>query len=110
MSRYLGEVEADLFLGQQNLVVLKGLKSALKGGASLDSATTTVSLQTIAEVELDAATMDYATGSAGWYEGTLPVVSSLVQGIDYLLKVTVLSAGTTVAFWNLRKTAEFRRE
>jgi len=110
LPRYSGSAEMELFLGQQNLVILKDLKSATLSGAALNSATTTVALTTLAGASLSSATMSYVSGSAGRYEGTLPVVASLVEGTEYLTKITVLSGGTTVAYWQLRNTAVQRRD
>jgi len=110
LPRYVGEANMDLFLSQQNLVLVKDLKSAALGGANLNSATTTVALKTLAGATLSAATLSYVSGSAGRYEGTLPVVSSLVEGTEYLAQITVTSVATTVAYWNLRTVAVNRRD
>lgn len=110
LPRYKGNIEMELFLGQQNLVLLEGLKSALLGGAGLSTATTTVALVTLSGTTLANATLAYVSGTVGRYEGTLPVVSSLVEGTEYLAHIKVLSAATTVAFWKFRATAIERRE
>ena len=110
MSKYSGTVEFDLYLSQQNFVLLDGLKSNLLGGTYLDSATTTFELTTLANASLTTTTMSYATGSAGRYEGTISAISSLVEGTDYLGKITVTSGATTVAYWELRRTASYRRD
>lgn len=110
LPRYKGEIEMKLLLGQQNFVLLKDLKTSALGNAALNSATTTVDLLTLAGATLANATLSYITGTAGRYEGTLPVVSSLAEGTDYLAQIKAISAGTTVAFWKIRATAVNRRE
>ena len=110
LPRYEGKADMELFLAQQNLVVLNGLRSSLLGGGNLNTATTTVDLLTLAGVTLSSATMTYATGSAGRYEGTLPVITSLVEGIEYFAQIKAVSVATTVAYWKLKLTAVNRRE
>ncbi len=110
MARYTGEIFVELFLRQQNLVVLDKLKSALLGGANLNSATTIARVTTLGGTTLSNTTMTFASGSAGRYEGTFDAITSLVEGTEYLTKITVTSVGTTVAFWKIRSIAVNRRD
>lgn len=110
LPRYFGEVSMELFLDQQNLVVLEGLKSALLGGASLNNATTTARVFTLGGTTLSNTTMSFATGSAGRYEGTFSVITSLIEGVEYRVKVEAITGGSTIAFWDFRAIAIKRRE
>ncbi|KKL09770.1 hypothetical protein LCGC14_2562530 [marine sediment metagenome] len=110
LPRFEGEGSLELFLNNESLVVLDGLKYAKQGGVHISGASALARVTTLAGTTLGNSTLAYVTGSAGRYEGTFSVITSLVEGTEYVLKVSAISSGNTIGFWQHRLIATYRRD
>jgi hypothetical protein len=91
-----------LYVGEHNLIKATGLKDEASGGDYLDgTATVEMTLK-----DLDGATvtnasglsLSYISGSSGNFEGSIPSNAAMAVGQEYMLEVTITTAGGVVGF------------
>ncbi len=99
-----------LFISNDNLVRLIGLKRA-STGAYINNATVTVTLKTLAGVDVSGVawplTMAYVAASDGDYFVEIPAAAVITKNITYEAHVDLNEAGD-VAHWEIRAKARVR--
>lgn len=98
------------FISNDNLVTITGLRRA-DAGAYLNDATVTFTVTDTEDAAVSGVatiTMSYVSGSNGNYRGTLPDEASLVEGTNYIIKITTDGGAGLKGYWEQVFTAQRR--
>ena len=94
-----------------NLVRIEGLRDASAGGAYLNAATVTATLNDPSGDPITGATaigMSYVSNSEGDYEGVLQSTISVTDGLKYTLVIDAVQGGA-VGHWEVKVEVVTRR-
>ncbi|MCK9470011.1 MAG: hypothetical protein M0Q49_11405 [Porticoccaceae bacterium] len=102
----------DIFIGNDNLIVVDGLKN-VGSGAFINNATVRGTLKTMAgdpvEGQTWPVTMVYKPESQGVYQGVLEDDLPLTNGTSYIVEVTADAGSDQIAKWEIVVKARNRR-